>query len=283
MYQFSRSIYRELAPDILDDPIRRPRRTNHERVLRAMRGRDLPPRDRSPLLRATVADAVQRHPRSTSRCASQDHVYRVVDRYMTFARKWFEAQTTGGYDLAGNRLECRATTRKGTPCQRTPLPHNGYCPSHQHLAETEERSPSTRRGSQVARLSGGIGSLRADPGVARDVAECCAGRLHRAGDHGLAPGREPAPRRPRADGLQPHAARPPSRGRRSTARTRRRLARARSPSGADVVITMVVDGAQVEAMLLGEDGAADGARAGDAVRRHVDDRAGGRAPHRRRR
>ena len=69
--------------------------------------------------------------------ASQDHVYRVVDRYMTFARKWFEAQTTGGYDLAGNRLECRATTRKGTPCQRTPLAHNGYCPSHQHLADGE--------------------------------------------------------------------------------------------------------------------------------------------------
>jgi 3-hydroxyisobutyrate dehydrogenase-like beta-hydroxyacid dehydrogenase len=32
--------------------------------------------------------------------------------------------------------------------------------------------------------------------------------------------------------------------------------------GADVVITMVVDGPQVEAMLLGPDGAADGARAG---------------------
>ena len=80
--------------------------------------------------------------------ASQDHVYRVVDRYMTFARKWFEAQTTGGYDLAGNRLECRATTRKGTPCQRTPLPHNGYCPSHQHLADERAASRSTRRGSR---------------------------------------------------------------------------------------------------------------------------------------
>ena len=50
--------------------------------------------------------------------AAQDRVYRVVDRYMTFARKWLEAQTMQGYDLAGNRLECRATTRKGTPCQR---------------------------------------------------------------------------------------------------------------------------------------------------------------------
>ena len=41
-------------------------------------------------------------------------------------------------DAYGNALECRATTRRGTPCQRMPLPHNGYCPSHQHLAETED-------------------------------------------------------------------------------------------------------------------------------------------------
>ena len=51
---------------------------------------------------------------------------------------------------------------------------------------------------------------------------------------------------------------------------------------ADVVITMVVDGAQVEEMLLGEDGAVDGRARRHAVRRHVDDRAGRRAPHRRR-
>jgi hypothetical protein len=29
-------------------------------------------------------------------------------------------------------------TRKGSACQRMPLPENGYCPSHQHLAETED-------------------------------------------------------------------------------------------------------------------------------------------------
>ena len=45
----------------------------------------------------------------------------------------------------------------------------------------------------------------------------------------------------------------------------------------DVVITMVVDGAQVEEMLLGETAPLP-ARAGHAVRRHVDDRAGRRAP-----
>jgi hypothetical protein len=30
---------------------------------------------------------------------------------------------------------CKATTRKGKPCQRTPLPGRDYCPSHQHLEE----------------------------------------------------------------------------------------------------------------------------------------------------
>jgi hypothetical protein len=84
--------------------------------------------------------------------SAQDRVFRVVDRYMTFAREWFEAQPTHGYDLAGNRLECRATTRKGTPCQRVPLPHNGYCPSHQHLADGDFVEPALTEqpGTQVA-------------------------------------------------------------------------------------------------------------------------------------
>ncbi len=43
----------------------------------------------------------------------------------------------GGDDANGNPLQCRATTRRGTACQREPLARNGYCPSHQHLAETE--------------------------------------------------------------------------------------------------------------------------------------------------
>ena len=134
MYQLSRSIYRELAPEILADPIPPGQSSNHERVLRAI--------ESSVYRLATDRHYFARPSRTLFReiriyfpMASQDHVFRVVDRYMTFARKWFEAQTLQGYDLAGNRLECRATTRKGTPCQRMPLPQNGYCPSHQHLAD----------------------------------------------------------------------------------------------------------------------------------------------------
>ena len=35
--------------------------------------------------------------------------------------------------LDGGVARCRATTRKGKACQRTPLPDRDYCPSHQHL------------------------------------------------------------------------------------------------------------------------------------------------------
>jgi hypothetical protein len=42
----------------------------------------------------------------------------------------------GAFD--GGVPRCHATTRKGKPCQRTPLPERDYCPSHQHL----ERSSS---------------------------------------------------------------------------------------------------------------------------------------------
>jgi len=148
VYQLSRSIYRELAPEILADPIPPAQTSNHERVHRACEAAVYRlATDRHYF--AKPSKSLFREIRIYFPICAQDHVYRVVDRYMTFARQWFEAQTTGGYDLAGNRLECRATTRKGTACQRTPLAHNGYCPSHQHLADGEILADE-RPGVQVA-------------------------------------------------------------------------------------------------------------------------------------
>ena len=37
----------------------------------------------------------------------------------------------------GGVARCHATTRKGKPCQRTPLPERDYCPSHQHLERSK--------------------------------------------------------------------------------------------------------------------------------------------------
>jgi hypothetical protein len=48
------------------------------------------------------------------------------------AVSFIEAQIeAGAFD--GGVARCRATTRKGKACQRTPLPARDYCPSHQHL------------------------------------------------------------------------------------------------------------------------------------------------------
>ena len=138
MYRFSRAIYRELACEVLADPVCPDGTSNHGHVLRACEA-------------AVLRLATDRHyfakPSKTLfndiriyfPMSQQHRVYRVVDTYMTLARQWLDTQPLQGYDLMGNRLECRATTRKGKPCQRVPLPVNGYCPSHQHLAEQEER------------------------------------------------------------------------------------------------------------------------------------------------
>jgi hypothetical protein len=139
MYQFSRAIYRELAGDILEEPV--PQHdgavTNHERVLRACEAAvHRLATDRHYFAKPTKT--LFRDIRIYFPMSAQRRVYCVVDRYIAFAREYLAAQPLNGYDIDGNRLECRATTRRGTACQRMPLPHNGYCPSHQHLAETEE-------------------------------------------------------------------------------------------------------------------------------------------------
>jgi len=69
---------------------------------------------------------------------AQLRVWQVVSAYIAAAESYLDRLPKAGGDVNGNPLQCRATTRKGTACQRVPLPHNGYCPSHQHLAETEE-------------------------------------------------------------------------------------------------------------------------------------------------
>jgi hypothetical protein len=137
MYRFSRAIYRELARDIIEDPRNLGPQTNHERVLHACEA-------------AVERLATDRHyfarPARTLFCDirsyfpmhMQARVLRVVERYVGFADEFLRSQPQNGYDVYGNPLRCRACTRKGTQCQRMPLPHNGYCPSHQHLGETEE-------------------------------------------------------------------------------------------------------------------------------------------------
>ena len=75
--------------------------------------------------------------RSLFAMTAQQHVFQVVTRYLELADDYLAQLPPHGVDSNGVPLQCRAMTRKGTACQRMPLPHNGYCPSHQHLADTE--------------------------------------------------------------------------------------------------------------------------------------------------
>jgi hypothetical protein len=137
MYRFSRAIYRELAADIIEDSHSTCPYANHERVLRACE---------AAIERLATDRHYFAHPARSLFCDIriyfpmnvQARVLRVCQRYLEFADEFLRRQPQNGFDAYGNPLQCRASTRKGTPCQRMPLPHNGYCPSHQHLAETEE-------------------------------------------------------------------------------------------------------------------------------------------------
>jgi hypothetical protein len=138
MYQFSRAIYRELAPQILDDPPGSQCESNHAVVLRACEA-------------VVTRMAIDRHyfarPERTLFCdirsyfpmSAQARVLLVIGRYLGYAEQFLAEHPLEGYTaVSGAPPRCRATTRKGSACQRTPLARNGYCPSHQHLAETED-------------------------------------------------------------------------------------------------------------------------------------------------
>lgn len=136
MYRFSRAIYRELAGEIVEDP-GGGSKTNHERVLRACEAAvERLATDRHYF--AKPARTLFYDVRAYFPMSAQARVLRVIERYLAYADEFLRRQPQTGYDVYGNPLQCRASTRKGTPCQRMPLPHNGYCPSHQHLADTEE-------------------------------------------------------------------------------------------------------------------------------------------------
>ena len=63
---------------------------------------------------------------------AQAQVAWAVREGISAAVSFIEEQVESGA-LDGGVSRCRATTRKGKPCQRTPLPERDYCPSHQHL------------------------------------------------------------------------------------------------------------------------------------------------------
>jgi hypothetical protein len=144
MYQFSRAIYRELAPHVAEPKSGASALDSHRQVLQACESTvERLATDRfyfAKPARTLFADIRIHFPMS-----AQERVYQVVTKYIALAQQYLSENPVAAYmAVSGKPLQCRATTRKGEACQRMPLPHNGYCPSHQHLAETENNELAIR-------------------------------------------------------------------------------------------------------------------------------------------
>ena len=136
MYRFSRSIYRELAPRVQEDERDRTDCASKQQVLeaceRAIRRLTV---DRRYFARP--ARSLFNEIRTHFAISDQLLVWQVVERNIALALAYLESMPADLH-LDGVPPQCRAHTRKGTPCQRQPLPSRDYCPSHKHLEETFE-------------------------------------------------------------------------------------------------------------------------------------------------
>jgi hypothetical protein len=133
VFQFSRLIYRELAPDV-DVPNDQAAVVIRRRIVdacdRAMTRVAEDP-DLAGLLRRTLFRDI----RPFFELSEQEHVWRTISRAMAIAEQRVRQAHEQGRDLDGRELACHATTRRGTRCARRA--HSGrYCPSHQHLDDT---------------------------------------------------------------------------------------------------------------------------------------------------
>jgi len=136
MYRFSRSIYRELSPRVIEDDWDRTGCENKQKVLDACEGaiRRLAC-DRRYFARP--ARSLFNEIRPHFSVNDQLLVWLVVETNINLALE-FLSRLPEEVGLDGRPPQCNAHTRKGTPCQRTPLPGRDYCPSHKHLEETFE-------------------------------------------------------------------------------------------------------------------------------------------------
>jgi hypothetical protein len=134
MYQFSRSIYRDLVPRI--DASGGVERTfaARRKVLEACESTiERLVCDRRYFARPakTLFSEVREH----FALAEQVRVYMVIERHINLVEEFLDS-LPADVTLDGQQRSCLASTRKGTPCQREPLPGMDYCPSHKHLEET---------------------------------------------------------------------------------------------------------------------------------------------------
>ena len=131
MYQYSRAIYRSVK-DLIDPYADTESRLQSRREVLEACEQTVERLARDPLYFSKPDKALFQDIRRYFPITAQAQVAWAVTEGITAAVSFIQEQIEAGA-LDGGVARCRATTRKGKPCQRTPLPERDYCPSHQHL------------------------------------------------------------------------------------------------------------------------------------------------------
>lgn len=133
MYQYSRAIYRSIK-DLTDPYVDPATQLEYRRSVLLACEQTMGRLATDPHYFAnpdrTLFQDIRRYFPITNQAQVAWAVSQVVGAACEFIREQIEA---GAFD--GGVARCRATTRKGKPCQRAPLPDREYCPSHQHLEQ----------------------------------------------------------------------------------------------------------------------------------------------------
>jgi len=132
MYRFSRAIFVEIKDLVDPHPETVSAQEARRRVLQCCEA-TIERLARDPQYFAKPSQSLFCEIRHLFSISDQVRVYRSIDRHIGAAVVHIldELERAG----EGQAHQCKATTRKGKPCQRTPLPDREYCPSHQHLEE----------------------------------------------------------------------------------------------------------------------------------------------------
>ena len=131
MYQYSRAIYRSIK-DLIDPYADQDSQLEYRRAVLSACEQTMERLTKDPLYFANPARALFQDIRRYFPITCQAQVAWAVNEGVAAAAAFIQEQIEAGA-LDGGVARCRATTRKGKPCQRTPLPERDYCPSHQHL------------------------------------------------------------------------------------------------------------------------------------------------------
>src|SRR3954470_1226300 len=135
MYQYSRAIYRSIK-DLIDPYVDQGTQLEYRREVLAATEGTMQRLAADPHYFANPDKTLFQDIRRYFPITVQAQVAWTVTKGVGAAVGFVEEQMESG-GLGGGVARCHATTRKGKPCQRTPLPERDYCPSHQHLERSK--------------------------------------------------------------------------------------------------------------------------------------------------